>query len=106
MKYSEYFGRRKNTFEESYKHILSSIGQKDKYNIVELGSSRSFVTGGKEGCLNPDIKYWKPDEPENWDWGAGVFTKVFAENLKDTNCKIYTVDPDENANFIVNTMCK
>ncbi len=38
--------------------------------------------------------------------GAGIFTKVFAENLKDTNCKIITIDPDASANFIVTTMCK
>ena len=106
MKYSEYFGRRKNTFEESYNHVVSSMKEKDEYTIVELGSSRSFVTGGKPGCMNPDVRYWNPDRPEDWDWGAGVFTKVFAENLKDKNCKIYTVDPDNNANFIVSTMCK
>jgi hypothetical protein len=75
------------------------------YNIVELGSSRSFVTGGVPGCMSPDTKYWYPNNPNLWDWGAGIFTKVFAENLKGQKCNIYTVDPDINANIIVTVMC-
>lgn len=104
MKYLEFFGRRKNTFEKTYNLIRDNIH--DTYTIVELGSSRSFVNGGNLGCMLTNIEYWKPDKPEIWDWGAGIFTKVFAENLKDTNCKIITIDPDISANFIVTTMCK
>jgi hypothetical protein len=104
MKYSEFFGRRKSTFEKTYELIRDTIH--DKYTIIELGSSRSFVTGGKKGCMMTDTEYWKPDQPEIWDWGAGIFTKVFAENLKDTNCKIITIDPDSSANSIVTHMCK
>ena len=104
MKYLEFFGRRKNTFEKSYKLIRDTIH--NNYTIVELGSSRSFVNGGIKGCMMTNIEYWKPDQPEIWDWGAGIFTKVFAENLKDTNCKIITIDPDISANFIVRSMCK
>ena len=55
--------------------------------------------------LRLDSKYWEPNEPTKWDWGAGIFTKVFAENLKDQNCIIYTIDPDNSANIIVKTMC-
>lgn len=104
MLYSEYFDRRKNTFEKSYELILNNIN--NDYNIVELGSSRSFVSGGIQGCMSPNEQYWYPDEPSKWDWGAGIFTKVFAENLKEKNYKMYTIDPDTNANSIVNTMCK
>ena len=74
------------------------------YNIVELGTSRSFVNGGYEGCLSPDEKYWHPNRPDVWDWGAGIFTKVFADNLEGFNYKIYTIDPCPHANTIVNTM--
>ena len=105
MKYSEYFGRRKNTFEESYNHVLSSMKEKDEYTIVELGSSRSFVTGGLEGCLSTNIKYWNPNEPKLWDWGAGIFTKVFLENLKEVNHKLYTIDPNSDAIAIVKVIC-
>jgi len=110
MKYSNYFDRRTSTFLKSYELIKSNMEKmEDKnkvYNIVELGTSRSFVTGGVDGCMLPDKKYWHPNNPELWDWGAGIFTKVFAENLKDDNCNIYTVDPDSNAISIVTAMCQ
>jgi hypothetical protein len=98
MIYSNHFGRRKNTFEKSY----DIIKNKESLVIVELGSSRSFVNG----YISNDLKYWNPDHPEKWDWGAGVFTKVFAENLKGNKYTLYTIDPDNNANFVVSTMCK
>ena len=45
------------------------------------------------------------NNPRLWDWGAGVFTKVFSDNLKDENFKLYTIDPDDAANIITTTMC-
>lgn len=106
MKYLQYFGKRTDTFSKSYEIIKNKLSANENciYNIVELGSSRSFV-GIADGCMIPDIKYWNPSNPSIWDWGAGIFTKVFSENLKDERCYIYTVDPDVNANFIVTTMC-
>ena len=109
MKYSQYFARRTSTFLKSYEMINANMKKKENdnsiYNIIELGSSRSFVNGGVNGCMIPDEKYWNPNDPTIWDWGAGIFTKVFAENLKDQKCNIYTIDPDTSANIIVNTMC-
>jgi len=105
MKYSEFLGRRKNTFEKSYELILQNMKDNVVYNIVELGSSRSFVSGGIEGCMIPDNKYWRPNEPHMWDWGAGIFTKVFSDNLLGKKYRLYTVDPDDSANIIVTTMC-
>lgn len=106
MIYSSFFDRRTNTFEKSYELIIQNMEKKnDIYNIVELGSSRSYVNGGVVGCLSTDKIYWQPNNPEVWDWGAGVFTKVFAENLKGQNYKLYTIDPSREANIIVTTMC-
>ena len=58
----------------SFKYIYDLLI--DKYNkslekliIVELGTSRSFVIGSYKGYLSPDIKYWKLNCPEKWDWG-------------------------------------
>jgi hypothetical protein len=85
--------------------VINNMKESQIYNIVELGTSRSYVTGGIDGCLNPDQKYWQKDNPSSWDWGAGIFTKVFSDNLKDKNIKLYTIDPDNNANIIVTTMC-
>lgn len=48
--------------------------------IVELGTSRSYTHGGLEGCNSDDIKYWTPDQPQNWDWGAGFFTRMALES--------------------------
>jgi len=105
MKYSEYLGRRKNTFENSYDLIKAC--KKDTYKIVELGTSRSYVSGGFEGCMNPNPVYWNPHNPAQWDWGAGIFTKVFSDTLDadNTNYTLYRVDPDRNANAVVTTMC-
>ena len=111
MKYSEFFDRRKNTFEKSYDLILQHMKALDNeptkrsYNIVELGTSRSFVSGNHPGCMRTDIQYWRPDEPSCWDWGAGIFTKVFSDNLDGRNYKLYTIDPNPNAIQIVSTMC-
>jgi len=106
MFYNEYFDRRKNTFEKCYELVLNNINSDKIYNIVELGSSRSYVNGGYEGCCLSDNQYWKENNPEIWDWGAGIFTKVFAENLIGKNYRLFTVDPNTDANIIVTTMCK
>ena len=44
------------------------------------------------GCNSDDIKYWTPNDPENWDWGAGSFTRVCVECLEHTNPLFYTID--------------
>jgi len=105
MIYSNYFDRRKNTFEKSYELIMKNIKENICYNIIELGCSRSFVTGGLEGCMSTNIEYWNPNEPKLWDWGAGIFTKVFLENLKEVNHKLYTIDPNSDAIAIVKVIC-
>ena len=106
MLYSEFFGRRKNTFEASYAHIKANLNPAKPYSILELGTSRSFVSHGYPGCMNPSQKFWTPGSPEKWDWGAGVFTKVFADNLKGANFSLTTVDPSRAAIDIVTVMCK
>lgn len=65
--------------------------------IVELGTSHSFVDGKFEGCDSNDTKYWQPNNPAVWDWGAGFFTRVAAEVLSHLNPTIYTVDLDRSA---------
>lgn len=60
--------------------------------IVELGTSRSFVHGGLIGCNLDDRKYWHPDQPADWDWGAGFFTRMAAVALGRLNPEIHTVD--------------
>ena len=106
MMYENFFDRRQNTFVKSFELIMKHINTQEIYNIVEFGTSRSYVNGDIKGCLDPNPIYWHPDNPEKWDWGAGVFTKVFSDNLIHNKCNfnLYTVDPDENAIKIVNTM--
>ncbi len=104
IKYEKYLDRRSPTFIKTYELVKQSISNNATYNIVELGTSRSFVTGGMEGCLSADPKYWNPENPEVWDWGAGIFTKVFADSLDGLNYKLYSIDPSEEAISICNTM--
>ena len=53
--------------------------------ILELGTCRSFVDGKYEGCNMDDIRYWKRDNFEKWDWGAGCFSLVFGQEIPDAN---------------------
>lgn len=79
---------RYDTFAYVFDH-LHKIGGK---TIVELGTSRSYCHGGLVGCNSDDLSYWTPAQPENWDWGAGFFTRMAAIALSDLPCQIHTVD--------------
>jgi len=79
---------RYNTFKAAFKYFEENCGK----IVVELGTTRSFVHGGLPGCNSDDIKYWTPYNPENWDWGAGCFTRMAAECLHHLNPLIHTVD--------------
>jgi hypothetical protein len=100
MKYSNFFDKRTSTFIKTYEIILKNINIDNIYNIVELGTSRSYVNGYIAGCGSTDIKYWNPLNPNIWDWGAGIFTKVFDENLHNMNYKLWSIDPSIEANII------
>jgi hypothetical protein len=76
------------TFKMAFEHFKNNNG----HVVVELGTSRSFVHGGHPGCNQDDVYYWTPDEPKNWDWGAGFFTRMAAECLSHLNPIIHTVD--------------
>jgi hypothetical protein len=90
--YNKFYGRvplfRFESFRKSFEIFLENNGK----IIVELGTIRSFVHGGLEGCNSDDIKYWTPQNPENWDWGAGLFSLMAAEELYDRDVSIHTVD--------------
>ena len=60
--------------------------------VVELGTTRSFVHGGLPGCNSDDVRFWTPNNPKNWDWGAGCFTRVAAECLAPLNPIFHTID--------------
>ncbi len=102
MLYNNYFDRRTNTFKKSFELLLQNNTNENTYNIVELGTSRSFVSGRIEN--NKD--FYNPQDPSSWDWGAGIFTKVFNDNLLkyNSNFVLYTIDPCENALYVSKTM--
>lgn len=87
--------------DEQANRYESFIMTRDLFNkikgkkILELGTTRSFVNGAYPGCLHDDPVYWEPGAPEKWDWGAGAFTLLFAEEYKNTEIKITTVDIDQ-----------
>jgi hypothetical protein len=76
------------TFAKAFKHFEENNGMV----VVELGTTRSFVHGGLPGCNSDNPMYWTPNNPENWDWGAGSFTRMAAECLMHLHPAIYTVD--------------
>ncbi len=76
------------TFKAAFDHF-------EQYNgkiVVELGTSRSFTHGGHPGCNQDDTRYWMPDQPEHWDWGAGFFTRMAATSLFHLKPRIHTID--------------
>jgi hypothetical protein len=76
------------TFRQAFEHFEKNNGK----IIVELGTTRSFVHGGLPGCNSDNPAYWTPNNPANWDWGAGCFTRMAGECLQHTNPIIHTVD--------------
>ena len=99
MKYEEFLGRRLSTFKKTFEICQEILETRGELNIVELGTTRSF----REDIFTTDIEYYSP-QPEVWDWGAGSFTKVFADNLPQAT--IYSVDPLPEAVFVAKTICK
>ena len=80
---------------ESFLKAFNMLKDISGQTIVELGTTRSYVSGGFDGCLSSDTKYWKPDNPAIWDWQAGCFTIVAAEfckELKNFQIDLHTVD--------------
>jgi hypothetical protein len=92
-KYQQYLGYRYASFKRAFDEFVLINGK----TIVELGTTRSFVSGGVRGCMVNDRKYWYPNNPARWDWGAGMFTRVCAESLRLYAPDIHTVDISEDA---------
>lgn len=99
-RYERFLGKRYSSVALSFERIAD----KERPVIVELGSSRSYVSGGNEGCMDDDPKYWDPDRPERWDWGAGIFSRVCAEIIAGTEASLHSVDPSEKAMRIARTI--
>ena len=79
----------------TFKKCLDSFNDKDwLIEILELGTSRSFVDGRYPGACNPSHKIWEPNSMEKWDWSSGLFTKYFSNVLKERrkNFHLTTVD--------------
>lgn len=87
-----FFGRVPKSRYTTFQYCLNEFRKNSGKTIVELGTSRSFVDGRYEGCNQDDVKYWKPENPELWDWSAGCFTRVFASCLEDLSPSFDTVD--------------
>jgi hypothetical protein len=75
---------------DTFKFLIEYIETNNLKKIVELGTIRSYVDGRFEGCNMDDTKYWDENNPEKWDWSAGLFSKVLSECLPET--EIDTVD--------------
>jgi len=80
------------TFRIAFDHFETHGGK----TIVELGTTRSFVHGGLPGCNSDDVKFWQPQNPSAWDFGAGSFTRVAIECLAHTKPHFHTVDLSKN----------
>ncbi len=79
---------RHSSFKAAFEHFEQHNGR----TIVELGTTRSFVSGKFPGCNDDNPMYWEPDASEKWDWGAGSFTRVAAECLAHLHPTFHTID--------------
>lgn len=91
--YRKLLGARYRTFLFAFEEFLRIGGS----TVVELGTSRSFVSGTRKGCMVNDRKYWRLHRPRSWDWGAGIFTRMSALHLADAKPHIHTVDVSREA---------
>jgi hypothetical protein len=92
--YVTYFGRVPKTRAETFKYCLEYLDKletTDIINVVELGTSRSFVDGRFLGCNSDNLSFWEPNNPFVWDWSAGKFTHVFSECTRP-NVLLHTID--------------
>lgn len=89
----KYFNRIPKSRYYTFLYCLNEIEKNNMKNIVELGTTRSFVDGRFIGCNSDDTTFWEKNNPEKWDWSAGCFTRVFnscLEHISDLN--FHTVD--------------
>lgn len=100
---------------ESFKYCIEKL--QPGANVLELGTSRSYVDGKYEGCNSDDKKYWKPNNPEFWDFGGGCFSLIFGQlgyNLTTLDliashiarCKIMTDSLGIKCNHVVSDSCE
>jgi len=92
--YIKYFGKIPKTRYDTFKYCIdfvNSLPTNQVVNIVELGTSRSFVDGRFPGCNSNNPVFWEPNNPSIWDWSAGHFTHVFSE-CTNPNISLNTID--------------
>jgi hypothetical protein len=117
LTFLKFFQKEPKSRYHSFKYAIEYIKTNKLMNVLELGTSRSYVDGRFKGCNESDDKYWEPSNPEKWDWSAGLFTKIFSEEFNgkinidtlDSNkehlrrCKVMLGDNAKNVNFIKST---
>jgi hypothetical protein len=69
----------------SFLHCAEYLSKIQDKTVLELGTARSYVDGKFPGCNLSDIKYWQPDKPFVWDWGAGLFGLMMKFCVPDIN---------------------
>lgn len=88
----QYFDRKPLLRYHTLRYCWDYVISNSLKNVVELGTSRSFVDGAYEGCNTNDISKWKPLNPKIWDWSAGCFTRVIGESIQGTDIELLTLD--------------
>lgn len=114
LTFLKFFHKEPKSRYHTFRYVIEYIKNNKMKDVLELGTSRSYVDGRFEGCNESNDKYWEPNNPEKWDWSAGLFTKVFSEEFKgkinldtlDSNkehlrrCKVMLGNNKRNVTFI------
>ena len=83
LTFLKFFQKEPKSRYHTFKYVIEYIKNNNLKNVLELGTSRSYVDGRFKGCNESDDKYWEPNNPDKWDWSAGLFTRVFAEEFNE-----------------------
>lgn len=62
---------------QSFKLCMDHLNKIENPEVLEIGTTRSYVGGAWEGCNSDDPKYWNPNDFTRWDFGAGCFSLMF-----------------------------
>ena len=104
--FEKVYGRVPKQRDYTFSYCIDFLENRDDIVIAELGTTRSFVDGKFKGVCKPDDKYWEPDNPDKWDWSAGIFTKYFSTILNEKNkkFKLTSIDINKNALYVSQKM--
>ena len=87
LTFLKYFQKEPKSRYHTFKYVIEYIKTNKLKNVLELGTSRSYVDGRFEGCNECDDKYWEPNNPEKWEKSSVLSRKIALDYSWDNTSK-------------------